>query len=229
MTTKHNGEKDREEFLIKLLTGQIEAESEEGRALLESNPELKAELQAIKTISRHLDDMAAHETAAIKSLPKDLPRSPAVEKVLGMIWKEDTGRGHRDGGTRRLFLLIPVGLAAAAALILLITWWMGLNDSTNRPIQYLGGGIDVTSPVGEVDRYRFSWQEYTLPPGGYFALFIDTGQGSKEVWRGTGTSWEPTQSERDGMPDRLDWWVEVYGPSDLDPIARSDTLTMIRR
>jgi hypothetical protein len=197
--------------------------------MLESDPELKAELEEVKALSGHLDDMAADEAAALKSLPDDLPRSPVVDEVLNKIWKEGLLPEEKENGSRKLFLLIPVGLAAAAVLIILITWWTGLNDSVDQPDQYLGGGIEVTSPAGEVDQYRFSWQDYTLPPGGYFKLFIDAGQGSKEVWRGEGTSWEPTESERAAMPDRLDWWVEAYGPSDFDPIASSDSITLIRR
>jgi hypothetical protein len=228
MTPIHNGDLEREERLVKLLTGQIEPESEEGRAMLGSDPDLRAAFEEVKALSCRLDDMAESESAAVESLEDNLPDSPPVNKALEKIWKQEAQKAPPDSGSHRLLLLVSAGLAAAVILVLLITWWINKNESIDRPVRYLGGGITVTSPVGKVDRYEFAWQEYALPPGGYYVLFIYAGQGREQMWRGTETSWRPKPDERAGLPDRLDWWVEAYGPSDLDPIARSKTIILER-
>lgn len=223
----------REKLLLDLISGKIDPESEEGRDLLRRYPELQEGLSEIENASDRLAGAATKIDEALEELGgKDLEgrehsHSDAVDEALQRLWDTPMpvpGRIHRTPWK----VLIPAGLAAAAVLLLLFTLMPDADLRTDGPIQYLGDKLIVTSLQGSVDRYTFAWEAFTLPSGGYFAVFIDLGTGPLKAWQGVDISWEPTDAQQAELPDSILWWVEAYEPNGMDPIAFSDPVRMNR-
>jgi len=223
MTSKRGEQRDREDLLVKLLTEEIDPHGAEGCAILDRHPELHKELERIGTLASRLDDLASREVSVVAALSSELPPSPPVDRALKSLWEAEA-RGVR---ARRTRLLAYAGLAAAA-LILLLTLWPGADDRSDE-IRTLGGtALFATSPSGMVQRYAFTWNDYPLPPGYTFKVYIDAGDGAVAVWSGTTAAWEPSPAERAALPDRIEWWVGLFAPGGRSPVHRSATVTLIR-
>lgn len=227
-----NSGKNREEILMQLLTGDLDAEQGEGRKMLDEDPALKNEYEEMRELTQQLDQVGAEEADAIDALPDELPPSATVDEALEENWKDEGGKATSKDG--KGFSLFQIGLLAAACLVLFFVGKYILYEDKSDPIQYLGQSLVVTSPQGEVPRYTFAWQEFDLPLGGRFVLIIDKGihskesRGPEEYWQGSETVAELTPEQLASLPDRIEWWVEAFGPNDFDPIARSKAIFLKR-
>ncbi|MFH1998630.1 MAG: hypothetical protein ABIK28_03065 [Planctomycetota bacterium] len=202
----------REELLLKLLSGEIDPEGEEGRRMLKSDPLLKKEYTEIQALPEELDSLAAEEADAVADLAQGLPASPGVDNALAKLRKGNPGFFSR---------FIPSILTAAAVVAIGITLWVVLADRQERSLQVLGGDFNVVHTTEAVAQYEFSWDAYPLSQGEEFYLFIDAGQGAKKVWHGKETSWIPTAEAAAELPDEITWWVEVIGLNADYPTASS--------
>lgn len=220
MNSASREEQDREELLLKLLSGEIDPESEEGRRMLNSDPLLKKEFTEIQGLPEELDGLASDQASAVADLAKDLPASAAVDKAMAKL---------RKPPPRFFSRFFPSILTAAAAVAIGITLWVVLGDKEERPIQLLGGDFNVAQSTEAVDQHTFSWDAYPLSQGEEFYLFIDAGQGANEVWHGKETSWSPTAQEAAELPDEITWWVEVKGFNADFPTAASAKVVSKRK
>jgi len=220
MTSASHDENDREELLVKLLTGEIDPKSEEGRRMLDRDPDLYREYMEVKALPDELDGLAAEEADAIDALSNDLPPSLAVDRAL---------KAFRDRKPRRLPKIIPLGISAAALVAIGITLWLALGEKSERPIEVLGGEFKAFHSTEAVERHEFRWDAYPLSRGEEFFLFIDTGDGGGSVWHGTENSWNPSPEQEAELPDRITWWVEVLGLNADYPTASSSKVTSRRK
>jgi len=212
---------------MKLLSGELDPDQGEGRRKLDEEAGLRSEYDQIRSLSQQLDQVGTSEAEALDALPEELPPSPLVDRTLEQIW--DKEHDEPDSSPKHTNLsLFKICIMVAACVLVFLTGRYLLYEKESPSIQYLGETLTVTSPQGEVDAYQFSWQEYALPLGGRFVLIIDSGEGPDEVWQGTENFYAPSLDQLEALPDRIEWWVEAFGPNGFDPIARSRAVTLTR-
>jgi hypothetical protein len=229
MTSDQNREREREKILMDFLMGKVDPESEEGKAMMERNPWLREELEEVKALSLRLDRAAARMEADVRELPEEPPPSPTVEEALKRAWDEDRGQGRTPGRSSSLMILIPLGIAAALVIFLLVLWRVG-QDSGKHPPQYLSGDseLKVTLSSNDVDSFKVSWNDCMLSPGGLYRIYINTGTEEIRAWQGRDLSWDPTPEDRAKLSDSNELWVQTYEPNE-DFYLRSKSFTLIRR
>jgi hypothetical protein len=234
MTSHHDDAHDQEKRLMELLAGRMDPGSSEARELLERDPELREAFEEVCKLSGVLDEMGNREKEMVRTLPAEPPSSPLVDRTLHRIWKEEDQVGKQPASKRPWVVLSVAGLAAAAALILLFTFWDRAEDSGRGAPYLLGEPIEVYTTAYEVDRYRFAWEDMHLGPRGEYRLYRK-GAGDEDkilMWHGSATSWIPTDEEEKALPSPLTWWVEAnYGPVAFsqDPDFESPPICQVRR
>lgn len=232
MTSKHDDTQDREKRLLALLTGQVDPESPEGRDLLDRDPELRKAFEEVRRLPGCLDEMADQESETLRSLPDAPPPSPVVDRALERVWAEEDRGAVRPPSNRNRVILSVAILAAAAGILLLLTFWDAGEDPGARTPTYLEGSVTVLTQDPVVDRFRFAWEDMLLGPRGLYRIRALVNGEEVTLWEGSATSWSPTAEEAKDWPDRLTWWVEgYYGPvvSNQDPDFESAKITQTRR
>lgn len=203
---------DRERILERLLTGELDPDGDEGRRLLERDPALRVELEALRAVEGAIEE-AALEREAVEGLPTEEHDEARAVAALEAIWASE----QRSPAPRRWGHFAWVGLAAGVLLaaVLGYAFFGGGGVDPVDPIELGGGPIECIEPKGEVERFElFLWTE-ELPSGYRFELYIRDAI-TREILhrepRLTGYSWTAPAEVVEKLPATILWSVKAEMP-----------------
>lgn len=204
--------REHQEFVERVLGGELEESDAAVRARLEACAECREELGRLRALD-------ARMLAAVREARGDVERARSqvepgdealMRRSLEAALPALSGRGP---SSRRLLLALAAGL-----VLLLGAGELFFLRSGREPAEILlsGGTIRCLAPAGEVDDYdEFSWSG-PLPPGRSFLLSLNALEDGRKgpLVRPpipcTEPRWTPTPEERHALPDALYWSVEAH-------------------
>ncbi len=202
---------ERDDVLARLLSGELSAEEEPARSMLERSRELRSELASLRAAIDRVDAAAREEHEILEEI-SDLAPTPEEDRVMERARATFvTPRTARPIGS---ISLLPIGMAAA--VLLAIGLWLGgiespaAPEAPERAPRVLGSTIVLLAPLGPVADYdEFRW-EFTLRRGQAFEVTLwddETGQEITTSPRVFEPRWSPPVVFE--LPQRLRWEVHV--------------------
>lgn len=227
-----NNERDTDELLRRILTGELSELDSEVEAALAADPELSLRLEALRETQGQLDAQATRERVLEEARAEAWAEGEErvgetlseflLQTELASAAVAETGTPGSSAPTatrRRPLGWLGAFLAVAAAIMIVDRLLVSEVDpglATERQV-YLGEELPGAMPAGEVDGYApFRWS-YELAPGDSFelAVYDDTAEATSaplvRVSRLTGNSWE-SPAESSEWPDAIRWTLDLVRP-----------------
>lgn len=221
--------RDRDSALERLLTGDLDPDSDEARELFVADPDASSDLQRARGIEAAVR-LAGEERRSVVDEALGLEGAPGEDKVRQWV-QAHLGTAPPAAARTAPARPWPWLVAAAAAAVFLI--WMrpfAAEDAQPAPLDpgpAMGASaLRLLSPVGDVELLdEFRW-EYELERGQYFQLVVYAGDGAAElavVDDLEEPSWRPDPQEIETWPSDLVWEVRVRsgGRDLLSPASAS--------
>ncbi len=126
-------------------------------------------------------------------------------------------------------------LAAAAAILLALAWWVPRQQTPSVAPQHLGptSTLQMDAPIGTVTEFReFRWSS-PLPPTSYYlvTVYSNSGDELRRLLRSPRLQeprWEPPAAEVAKWPDQIRWTVEIVKATGAHTVIESGTATAQR-
>lgn len=196
-----------DDLLRRLVTGELDPASSEGRAALERHPKLlEAHEESMETLA--LLDAAGEYARGLARDVEERESAPGDERVEATLRGEVSRRG-RPGRPR---LARPMAWAAAALLLVMAGFALWPSGDGSGGTRMLGGGITGMEPSGAGAVFEsFHW-EYALPAGGWFEVTVYAEDGAQLERSGelTEPAWPVGAATSATWPDRIRWEVRAF-------------------
>ena len=211
----------REALLMRLLTGELDPDSDEARAAFEAQPGLREELEVLRELERGVASAGDERREILAEAGRGTPASdlaPGEDQVADLV------EGHFARAERALppapskprpSLLrwaVPLAIAAAIALV-----FMTRSSRTPEPLDpgpVMGTVVRDLRPAGVVADYsEFTWTSEAPAHFGYRVLVYDAAadETSPEIAASPDLDeprWKPA-GDTSAWPDTIRWVVKV--------------------
>lgn len=185
-----------EELLEAVLVGDVPADDARVQARSQADPDFRAELEGLQRLVSALDEDASQMRSALAA-----PEEPAP--VLEQ---------------RRSWLWLMAGVAAAAALVALLSIERDREPDFPGRGELLGGSgnavklVDPWEGPGDATGLAFELEEGTKEVSSLLE-FLLPGGGTLE-FRFAGTRWNPTPEQTEQIPADAEWRLTVFDQAD---------------
>jgi hypothetical protein len=199
------------------LAGELDAST---RAKLEACETCRVELAELNALALALD----HErdrVADVVRRARNERTAPGEDRIAATIARVAGARGAKpdERTVAPDFPWRTVLAAAALVVVSVVSLYAFLargHDPRPTPIQWLGGSIACSEPVGEHAAYStFRWTYDRLPADGWYVVTVRSEEGgeiarSKRVRE---TTWTPDAVDTASWPNRIRWDVRAFDGS----------------
>jgi hypothetical protein len=206
-----------ESLCHELQTALVEAEDprhdDDVNAHLERCPACAATMREIEDVELHLASAVA-EMDSVLAEAAELESAPGTSRIAARLEElaaaSDTGRPRLTLLSRiQPWLLAAACILAATAAVMFVR-----NDSAPLAEDrvFLGGGIELIAPIGEVPdfaEFRFTAQR---PRGASFEIVVHDAEG-RELRRSPplqDTTYRPDPAWLAGLPATIEWEVRMF-------------------
>ncbi len=201
-----SGERDRDEILRRVLTGELPEDAPEVVELLEEQPEAREELERMRALQADLDEAGGFVRKVLEEAGGG-EGAPGEDAVEGFVAERTAGSAPERPGPRRWKLATVLAAAAAIVLILLLRDPLGPT--------YLGPpDVRILAPSEGIqgEEYGIFRWEYELKPGWEFEIIVrGAGMEERSSGRLPGSPWDPGDTH--AWPDSIEWELLVHDNS----------------
>ncbi|MDP6368306.1 MAG: hypothetical protein QF724_11210 [Planctomycetota bacterium] len=220
MNTSH--EQGHEDILEAILVGDLSPTAPRAKTLLDSCELCRRQLAELQALESLLQQAGAEERATLAEAAecKNAPGLDSVESVLHSMAGQPTAipqlvPAPEQGARRPSPWRLLVGLAAAAALVLMLNTLLG--PGPEEPPLWLGSGnLELIAPLGPQASSQaieaFAWNG-PLPPGGWFEIRVLNGETVVLERRLSTSPWTLTPNEQQELPASFTWEVRTLDAS----------------
>ena len=211
-----SADKEHEELIMRILSGELSLGSEELESCLREDRELRTLVDEVVQLHQALDlaaDTAEQDVATSRKLG-----ATGAENVRDQVHKLAAREPDRRNRSKRLRSLSKWGLAAAAALTFFLVFHnrQSMLEAPQRGTVTLGSPLSGLHPKGSVGSFgTFRWDDREIDADRFEVRVFDSSTdelvtmklGLKE------TRWEPAPEHVEEWPSEIRWTVTAFDAS----------------